>query len=152
MASETNFLTEEMRAQAIGIASEPVGLDVEKGHVRRFAEAVGDANPLWSDEAAARMTRYGGIIAPPTFLRSLRVELPQPPFEIPFTRVLDGGSEWEHFEPVRVGDRITAVVRIADIYERGGRMGTMLFVIAETTYTNQLGEVVATQRNTGIRY
>ena len=152
MTTGTPFLNEEMRQRAVGIVSKPAILEVEKGAVQRFAEAVGDANPLWNDEAAARQSRYGGIIAPPTFLRSVRLERPQLPFDVPFNRLLDGGSEWEYFEPVRVGDRVTAVSRIMDVSERSGRLGAMLFTVAETTYTNQLGELVATQRNTLIRY
>ncbi len=152
MATRSPFLTEEMRQRAIGIESKPAVVEVEKGAIKRFAEAVGDPNPLWNDEAAARKSRYGGPIAPPTFLRSIRLERPELPFDVPFTRLLDGGSEWEYFEPLRAGDRITAVAQIADVSERAGRLGPMLFIVIEMAYTNQLGELVATQRSTSIRY
>ncbi len=151
MSSENTFLTDEVRQRALGLQSGPATLEVEKGAVARFAEAVGDPSPLYNDEAAARKTRLGGLVAPPTFLRSLRLERPTLP-DAPFERLLDGGSDWEYFEPVRVGDRVTGVVRIADLWERPGRLGTMLFTVLEFTYTNQLGEVVATQRNTLIYY
>ena len=82
---------------------------------------------------------YGGLIAPPTFLRAIRVERPALPFAVPYGRNLDGGSEWEFFEPVRIGDYITAQIEIDDIFERPGRLGTMLFTIYLTTYKNQLG-------------
>jgi acyl dehydratase len=152
MSTESNYLTDEMREQAIGTQGEPAVLAVEKGAVERFAEAISDPNPLWNDEATARKGRYGGLVAPPTFLRSVRFRYPQLPFDIPFDRLLDGGSEWEYFEPVRVGDRITAVARIADVSERPGRLGTMLFTVTEVTYTNQLNETVATQRSVSIWY
>ena len=151
MSSENTFLTEEVRQRALGIQSGPATLEVEKGAIARFAEAVGDPSPLYNDEAAARKTRLGGLVAPPTFLRSLRLDRPTLP-DAPFDRLLDGGSDWEYFEPVRPGDRVTGVVRIADLWERSGRLGTMLFTILEFTYTNQLGETVATQRNTLIYY
>ena len=152
MSSQDSFLTEDMRRSAVGIEGEPSVLEVGKGAIRRFAEAIGDPNSLWNDEAQARKSRYGGVLAPPTFLRSVRAEAPSIPFDVPFDRLLDGGSDWEYFEPVRAGDRITAVARIADVSERSGRLGPMLFTVTETTYTNQLGEVVATQRSTSIRY
>jgi len=41
--------------------------EVEKGAIRRFAEAVNDANPLFQDEEYARKSQYGTIIAPPGF-------------------------------------------------------------------------------------
>ncbi len=152
MGTQNTILTEEMRQKAIGMEGEPSTINVEKGHIQRFAAAVGDPNTLWNDEAQARKSRYGGIVAPPTFLRAIRVERPQPSLDQPLDRLLDGGSEWEYFEPIRVGDRITGVARIADVSERSGRMGTMILVINEITYTNQFDELVATQRNTLIWY
>ena len=149
--TENSRITQEMR-DAIGVESEPVTYEVERGAVKKFAEAIGDPNPLFNDEAAARKTRHGGLIAPPTFLRWM-----QPgPAKVDMTGAgsvrLDGGSEWEYFEPVRPGDRITVTSSIADIHERQGRVGNMLFVIAEISYVNQFGSTVALQRVTGIRY
>ena len=66
-----------------------------------------------------------GIVSPPTFLRAMRAVRPELPFEIPFTRLLDGGSDWEYFEHVRPGDVITAVGRVEDIRERTGSIGQM---------------------------
>ncbi len=152
MSTPATFLTEEMRQQAIGIESAPVTMEVEKGAILRFAEAIGDPNPQWNDEAAARKTRYGGLIAPPTFLRSVRGVNLELPFDLSFNRRLDGGSDWEYFQPVRPGDRITAVARIAELTERTGRLGPMVFMTTATTYTNQFAEVVATQTNTLIAY
>ena len=152
MTSQAPVITEEIRQQSIGTESPPVTLEVEKGAIARFSEAIEDPNPLYIDEVAARRSRYGGIIATPTFLRNLRTERLELPFEEKFQRVLDGGSEWEYFEPVRVGDRITAVNRVTDVSERTGRLGPMIFVSTVTTYTNHLDQVVATQKSTLIRY
>ena len=150
MADESK-ITQGMR-DTIGVASDPVTYEVERGAVKKFAEAIGDPNPLFNDEAAARKTQHGGIIAPPTFLRSM----PPGPAKADMTGGgsvrLDGGSEWEYFEAVRPGDRITVTSRIADVYEREGRLGSMLFVIREDRYVNQFGSTVALQRQTGIRY
>lgn len=152
MSTPASFLTEAMRQQASGLESRPVTMEVEKGAIIKFAQAIGDDNPLWNDEAAARRTRYGGLIAPPTFLRSMGLLRPVLPFEVPFHRLLDGGSDWEYFEPVRLGDRITAVARITDLRERTGRLGLMLFMTTVVTYRNQFGEVVAAQTSTSIQY
>ena len=151
MATQS-LITDALR-QAIGVESAPRSTDIEKGAIRRFAQAIDDPNPLYRDEAAARGSRYGGIIAPPTFLRSVPAERPELPLDRPLGRLLDGGSEWEYFEPVRPGDTITAVTRLADLAERVSKsIGQMLIVTFETTYTNQLGQVVASQRSTSIRY
>ena len=53
---------------------------------------------------------------------------------------------------MRAGDRITSVGRIADVSERTGRLGIMVFMTVVITYRNQLDQVVATQTSTSIRY
>ncbi|MCH8106835.1 MAG: MaoC family dehydratase N-terminal domain-containing protein [Chloroflexi bacterium] len=152
MSTPTTFLTEEMRQQAIGLEGPPVTTEIEKGAIIRFAQAIEDDNPVFNDEEAARKSQYGGLIAPPTFLRSIRSSRREVPFDIPFNNALDGGSDWEYFEPVRPGDLITTVSRITDMQERSGRMGVMIITSTVTTYTNQFDQVVATQTTTGIRY
>ena len=149
--ADQSVITQEMR-DAIGVESEPVTHEVERGAIIKFARAIGDPNPLYNDEEAARETHYGGLIAPPTFLRSMLSGPSKVEFERPYSAGLDGGSEWEYFEPVRVGDRITVTDRIADLYERQGRLGNMVFIINETKYVNQFGQTVALQRTTGISY
>ena len=152
MTTPPSFLTATMREQAIGTQSSPLTMEVEKGAIVKFAEAIGDDNPLWTDEIIARKGKYGGLIAPPTFLRSIRIDRPELPFDLPFTRLLDGGSDWEYFQPVRAGDLITAKNQITDLQERVGRMGLMIIMTNLITYANQFEEVVATQTNTSIRY
>ena len=152
MTQEQNsVITQEMR-DAVGVESDPVSHEIEKGAIIKFAQAIGDTNPIFNDEQAARASRYGGIVAPPTFLRST----PSGPMKVsiksPFSANLDGGSEWEYFEPVRPGDTVTVTQKFSDIYERSGRLGTMLFMIRETKYVNQFGQTVALQRSTGISY
>ena len=152
MSTAPSFLTEQMRQQALGQESAPQTMDVEKGAIIKFAQAIGDDNPLFNDEMASRDSRLGGLIAPPTFLRSAVSARPDLPFDVPFDRVLDGGSDWEYFAPVRPGDQITSVSRIEDINERNGSIGLMLISTIVITYTNQFGQVVATQTSTSIRY
>jgi len=36
--------------------------------IRHFAMGLGDDNPLWHDRDYAASTKWGGLIAPPTFL------------------------------------------------------------------------------------
>ena len=149
--TQESAITPEMRA-AIDVESEPLTHDVEKGAIIKFAEAIGDTNPIFNDEVAARQSKYGGMIAPPTFLRSMSAGTLKVDFRNPYSANLDGGSEWEYFEPIRPGDRITVTTKIADLYERAGRLGNMLFLVRETKYVNQFGNTVAKQRTTGISY
>ena len=149
--TQDSAITQAMR-DAVGVESEPRTHEVESGAVIKFAQAIGDPNPIFNDEEAARKTRYGGIVAPPTFLRSMPAGPAKVEVRSPYGAALDGGSEWEYFEPVRVGDRITVTVKLSNIFERPGRLGNMLFMIRETSYVNQFGRVVAIQKGTGISY
>ena len=153
MGDET-VITDKIRNQ-IGKDISSVVWDIEKGAIRKLAEAIGDPNPLWQDEEYAKKTKYGGIIAPPTFLWSLRNEeaviWANDPDLSPVKRFFHGGTDFELYKPVRPGDRITVTDRLADAFEREGKSGKMLTMIDETIFTNQDGEVVARAINTLIR-
>ena len=49
--TQESVITQKMR-DAIGVESEAITYDVEKGAARKFAEAIGDDNPLFNDEEA----------------------------------------------------------------------------------------------------
>ena len=151
MTATESLITDELRS-AIGVESEPVTHEVERGVILRFAQAIEDPNPLYQNEVKARATRYGGIIAPPTFFRSLPSGPQRVQVQSPLGRVLDGGTQWELLEPVRPGDRITVTSKLVDVVQRTGRLGPMIIMTRETRYVNQLGQLVATQRSTGISY
>lgn len=82
--------------------------------IRHYADAHGDRNPLWRDESYARKTRWGSIIAPPTFADSLIQAYPYK-FEPDKFEVFGGlfqmptGSRRENFKPFRHGDKIHVV-------------------------------------------
>jgi acyl dehydratase len=137
----------------VGVESEPEVWEVEKGHIRRHAEAIGDPNPLWQDEGSARKTRYGGIIAPPLHLIDTGlVKLVDRLVDMaPEKANINGGTELDFYRPMKVGDTITTVAKLADVKEKAGKSGGMIFLTVEVSYTNQRGELVTRCRNTFIR-
>ena len=127
--------------------------EIEKGTIRRFAQAIEDDSPLWQDEEYARQTGYGGIIAPPTFVATLGLEqIQQLLASAPAETSLHGSTELECYQPVRAGDTVTATTRIADFRQRQGKMGVMTFVTFDITYENQRGELVGKCRQMVINY
>ena len=62
----------EIDRSLIGAWAEPFIVEVEKGAIRRFADAIGDPNLLYRDEDYARRHGYAGILALPTFPISFR--------------------------------------------------------------------------------
>ena len=137
--------------------------DVTAKDIRRYAQAIGDSNPLYWDEDYAKKTRYEGIIAPPLFCHTLAFEdvpaeqlradgLPKElDVPLPVTRAVGGGSIFEVGEPVRPGDVITVKKIITDIYKKTGRSGEMYFVVLDTTYFNQHDQIVAHEEATFIQ-
>src|SRR3989338_2643949 len=63
------MLSEEL-ARFIGKPEDVRVFEAGKEVIRRFADAVGDRNPLYYDEEYARNSRYGSIIAPPGCISS----------------------------------------------------------------------------------
>ena len=135
----TTAVIDRLRAR-IGQVGSSTEATVEAGHLKRFAEAIGDPNPRWRLEA------------PPTFLVAIApVSLHLAEAEEYGKGWLNGGNRFEYFEPVKVGDRITATGRVADVYEKTGSSGSLLFIIFETDFVNQDGRTVARRRGTAIR-
>ena len=151
--SENSVITDSMR-KAVGKDGPSATYPVEKWHIKRFAEAVGDDNILFTDDEKAKNTRWGGVIATPTFLRCCVSLGPGIDYrsESGLTRALDGGSEWAYFDAIRPGDEITVTSAIAGFQERDTKMGRTLVTTTRTTYRNQHGHVVATQTTTGMTY
>ena len=148
-----SVITDEMR-KAIGTKGPKCVVEIEKRLIRRFAEAVGDLNPLWLDKEYATKSKNGDITAPPTIFLAVMMSggATRPEVPDPFERVLDIGGEWEFLLPVRPGDEINNVTTLTGMRERNGKLGKMIFWTFETTHTNQKGEVVATSKSTIATY
>ncbi len=133
--------------------------EVSSASIRKFASAIGDPNPVYHDQDYALKTKYQGIVAPPTFVCETMQYLggdldesgtPARRPRIPLGMEIRGGNEYELFQPLRPQDVLTVRWRIADIRERDGRTGKLLFLVSEITYTNQRQEKLAVNRETSI--
>ena len=125
--------------------------DIEKGRLRFFAKATGESNPVYFDEAAAKEAGHPTLPAPPTFLFSMDMEVPEPfgilkVMEIDLGKVLHGTQEFAYHKPVYAGDAISFRSVVTDIYEKKG--GALEFVVKKTSATNQKGELVAEMTRT----
>tara|TARA_B100000427_G_scaffold192036_1_gene159651 strand:- start:252 stop:728 length:477 start_codon:yes stop_codon:yes gene_type:complete len=144
------IITDEMRS-FIGLESDPVTYVVEKHSIEHFARAIGESNPIYFDEQFAK-DNVGGIIAPPTFIRLFRPKRLEKQFPDSFSNLVDGGSSYTFYEKIFVGDKITVVSKLKDLFIKSGSFGDMMFKISLTTYTNQKNILVAEQEITTILY
>lgn len=140
-----------MVSEYIGKVFPPLEVEVEKGQLRFFAKAVGESNPIYFDEAAARAEGHRSILVPPTYTVTLSIaELD--PFQkyrdmgINPEQMLHAQQKFEYFAPIYAGDKITFTSRIVDFIER--RKGAIKFLIEETDAVNQLGELTTRFRKT----
>jgi acyl dehydratase len=138
----------------IGVEWAPRSYPIEREMIGRFARAVGDPNPLWQDDGYAQSSRYGGIIAPPTFVLAIGGErfVDDVMALASFSTLLMGGTELEFYHPIRPGDVITVIFKISSLRERQGQMGRMAFMTFDSSYKNQKQELVAKCRQMLIGY
>ena len=86
--------------------TEPVEVKADK--IARFCAALGETNPIFTDEEAAKKGPYGGIVAPPSFAVTFRNG--RHFFEhVPRfgRRGFDAGKDVEFVAPIRPGDKVT---------------------------------------------
>jgi acyl dehydratase len=131
----------------VGQSSEPVRNVVEREAVRLFAEAMADPSPLYHDEEAAERSRYGGLLAPPTFPRTFnygRVE----GLELPSAGLIHGEFRISYERPLLVGDELFCRLTLRDSYDKEGRRGLLGFLLFERTGEDSEGNIVFTTNDT----
>lgn len=147
----------------IGATSDPVtSWPVGANDVRRWAIATywpEPPPPRFVDEAAATAGPWGGLVAPRDldpfawnpvrpwggpWLRGMGTE--------PGTRVLNGGQRSLYFAPIRPGDVITGVCRLADVVEKDMKLGPTAIFTTEQRWTNQGGDLVRLGYMTSLYY
>ena len=153
-----SLITDELR-KLIGVTLDTIVFKVEEGAIQRYAQAIGDPNPLYNDPDFARKTKYGRLLAPPGFTGwpvkagrlSERVIGSLAKAGSP-SRLLDGGIEFEFIEPIGAGDVLTATTKIANITERETRLGKTMFTTLETTFVSKKGDLALKGRSTFIMF
>ncbi len=132
------FIPAEILAQ-VGMELPEKTIQVEKGEITSFAEAIGNDDPRYRE------------IAPPTFIVRLTMGLAEY-YRWDFGRMgIHGGEEYEYFCPIKAGDTITCKTRISEIYEKESKRGKMAFMILDSTLENQDIKLVAKIKRTRIR-
>jgi acyl dehydratase len=129
----------------------PFVYEIEKVKIKEMAEAMEDPNPLYHDDKFASSTKYGGLIAPPTFptcfrspdwnmldmLKDLKADI---------SKLLHGEQEYEYFRPLKPGEKFTCKMKIKEIYTKEGKSGPMDMVVTETDCVDEKGELAVRAR------
>lgn len=130
----------QMWQALVGRRSAPVLNWVERGAVRRFAEAIGDPNPLYVDEQAARQSRHGRLIAPPTFPITFDHGTIDG-LDLPESGVIHGeqGFDYVQGRPLYVGEAVSCYSRCDEAYEKKGKQGMLYFLVVTDVGEDEAG-------------
>lgn len=154
------LLTEEARGW-IGRAYPEQEFTATRDSIRRFAYATRETNPIHFDRDAARAAGYPDVIAPPMYYTVLRTapyhtvpldalgkdgftEGDLPP--IAFTRGMAGESQVRWHAHIVAGDLMRTRKKLADIYEKKGRSGPLVFLVFEFEFRRDSGALTVTER------
>lgn len=138
-----------MTKQAVGYTFPPHSMIVEAGRLRFFAKAIGETDPIYTDEKAAQAAGYAALPVPPTFLFCLEMERPDSfgwiaELGLDLGRILHGEQTFTYHAPAIAGDTLHFEAKITDSYEKKG--GALLFLVKDATVRNQNGVHVADLR------
>lgn len=124
--------------------------ELEKGRLGFFAKSIGETDPIYSDETAAKAAGYKSIPMPPTFLFCLEREgrdtdhIVEGVMGFDLGRILHAEQSFTYHQMAFAGDVLTFDSRIVDVYEK--KNGALQFVVCETRVTNQDGLHIADVR------
>jgi len=124
-------------------ASEPY--EVSRVKIAEFAAAIGDANPVYRDRAAARAAGHADVIAPPTFAIVISMAgsgagLADPGLGLNYAMVVHGEQRFTYTRPLVAGDVVTAQVTLTEIRDAGRNV----MLTTSTAITTVTGELVCT--------
>src|SRR2546421_12923779 len=136
----------------VGKEYPPFPVAVERGKIKDFARAIGDANPFYLDDRVGAASAWGDVIAPPTFAVTFRDEGADAgvllrDLGVDISRVLHGEQEFEIFRQLTPGETYLCRTKDVDLYEKTGNSRPMAFVARETALTARAHEIVTPMRH-----
>ena len=106
--------------------------------------SLGEKGSAFTSTEGARDSGFRGMIAPPTLCSIFVREVQLPDVGIDFGRTqMHAGQRVQPIAPIYAGDTVSASSHLKEVYAKTGRSGTMVFIVWETTFRNQDGQVVA---------
>lgn len=143
-----------MFEEYIGLSSEPVENLVECGAVRKFAGAIGYANPFYTDSLpSAENGVHGRIVAPPTFPRVFDYGVIAG-MEAPDLGWIHGEHRIVYERPLFVGETVMCRVEAVQYFEKeatkSGLLGFLGFLVTARFGDSPEGERIFEMRDTVI--
>ena len=118
--------------------------------IRHYVDGIGDVNPLFREDPYARQTRYGRLIAPPSWLYSVfPTWVPQ---GLRGVHAFHSGNDWTFYKPLLEGDTITPELTFTHFEDKKSQFaGRIIIVHYDDNFYNQHGEIVANAKAWSVR-
>jgi len=146
-------ITDELR-KAIGSELASFEFEVSRSDLKKYAVATGQTRQCYLDGDVAPLLYMFGVTMPIVPLDQLLPDGRQPdgPLvpDLPLKRIVAGGIEYQVHRRVRAGDVLVCSQRLADLYEKTGSQGPLIFLVFENLFRTRDGEPVITERQTRI--
>ena len=128
----------EMKEKWVGLEFDVAEFRVSERSILGYAEACGEVDARFCDPS------HPDFQAPPTYpARFVSRRIMPEEFPSLGTRVFDAGKCVTAHRPIRAGESLTAHSKIADIYEKTGRSGLMIFIVHRMEFFNPKGELAS---------
>jgi acyl dehydratase len=123
---------------------EPWNYEANRDNIRHYAHGIGDDNPLWCDPAYAAKTKFGSVVALPSFLFSTSRIVSGYCGGLPGVHAMWAGADWTWHKPVLAGTAFTTVAYLKDLVEHNTRFAGRSFQqIYHVDFFNQTGDKLA---------
>ena len=103
--------------QKIENTAEPWCYEATRDNIRHYAHGIGDDNPLWCEPAYAAKTRFGDIVALPSFLFTTSRIISGYVGGIPGVHAMWAGADWTWHKPVLRNQAISTEAWLKDLIE-----------------------------------
>jgi acyl dehydratase len=123
---------------------EPWCYEATRDNIRHYAHGIGDDNPLWCDPDYAAKTRFGGIIALPSFLFSTSRIVSGYVGGLPGVHAMWSGADWTWYKRLHRNDSIRTEAYLKDLIEHQTHFaGRAVQQIYHVDFYNQHGDRIA---------
>jgi acyl dehydratase len=123
---------------------EPWNYEATRDAIRHYAHGIGDDNPLWNDPAYAEKTKYGTIVALPSFLFTTSRIISGYCGGLSGVHAMWAGADWTWHKPVLRNDTIRTEAYLKDLVEHQTKFAGRSFQqIYHVDFFNQHGDKVA---------
>ncbi|MDB5970398.1 MAG: acyl dehydratase [Hydrocarboniphaga sp.] len=106
---------------------EPWNFEATRDGIRHYAHGIGDDNPLWCDPAYAAKTKFGGVVALPSFLFSTSRIVSGYCGGLSGVHAMWAGADWTWHKPVLRDDVVTTQAYLKDLIEHNTRFAGRSF-------------------------